>query len=146
MPDPFWKTKKLAEMSPQEWESLCDGCGLCCLVKLEDEDTGQVYTTDVSCTLMDGETCRCKDYEHRFERVSDCLKIDLTAVANLHWLPSTCAYRLIGEGRDLYWWHHLVSGSFETVHQAGISIRNRTISEDDVDEDDLPERITQWEE
>jgi len=141
---PFWRVKALSQMSLAEWESLCDGCGLCCLVKLEDEDTGQVYTTDVACTLMDGDSCRCKDYEHRFERVSDCLKIDLAAVANLTWLPATCAYRLVGEGRDLYWWHHLVSGSTETVHEAGVSIRHRTISEDDIDEADLPERITEW--
>ena len=89
----FWRVKRLDEMTLDEWESLCDGCGLCCLVKLEDEDTGKVYTTDVACTLMDGDTCRCKDYEHRFERVPDCLKIDLAAVANLTWLPATCAYR-----------------------------------------------------
>ena len=141
---PFWRVKRLDEMTLNEWESLCDGCGLCCLVKLEDEDTGKVYTTDVACTLMDGDTCRCKDYEHRFERVPDCLKIDLAAVANLTWLPATCAYRLVAEGRDLYWWHHLVSGSPETVHQAGVSIRYKTISEDDIDEEDLPDRITEW--
>ncbi|MFN0262862.1 YcgN family cysteine cluster protein [Tepidamorphus sp. 3E244] len=141
---PFWRDKQLADMTQPEWESLCDGCGLCCLVKLEDEDTGKVYTTDVACVLMDGSTCRCKDYEHRFQRVSDCLKIDLEAVENLQWLPATCAYRLVGEGRDLYWWHHLVSGSTETVHEAGVSIRHKTISEDEIDEDDLPDRITEW--
>ena len=140
----FWRTKTLTELSRGEWEALCDGCGRCCLVKLEDEDTGQVHTTDVACRLLDCDTCRCTDYDNRFDKVADCLKIDLDAVENLSWLPPTCAYRLVGEGKDLYWWHHLVSGSTETVHLAGISVRGRTLSEDDVALEDLPERIVMW--
>ncbi len=143
-PGRFWHGKSLAQMSAAEWESLCDGCGRCCLVKLEDDDTGEVYTTDVACRLLDCETCRCSDYDNRFDKVADCLKIDLDAVENLSWLPPTCAYRLIDEGKDLYWWHHLVSGSRETVHLAGISVRGRVLSEDDVEIEDLPERIVDW--
>lgn len=142
--DAFWRTKRLDQLDPAEWEALCDGCGLCCLVKLEDEDTGEIHMTDVACRLMDGSTCRCMDYDNRFARVSDCLKIDLQTLANLTWLPPTCAYRLVGEGKDLYWWHHLVSGSPDTVHEAGISIRHKTVSEDEVDEADLPDRICDW--
>ena len=141
---PFWKVRKLTEMSKSEWESLCDGCGRCCLNKLEDWDTGEIYWTNVACSLLDCHSCRCSDYENRFAKVPDCISLDAEKVETLTWLPPTCAYRLVSEGRDLYWWHHLVSGSPETVHQAGVSIRYKTISEDDIDEDDLPDRITEW--
>jgi uncharacterized protein len=128
---PFWKRKTLSQMNRQEWESLCDGCAKCCLVKLEYDDTGEVEHTDIACRLLDHGTCRCSDYAHRHEKVDDCLSLSPRGVRRLKWLPSTCAYRLVAEGRDLYWWHHLVSGDPETVHLAGISVRGRVVSEDD---------------
>jgi uncharacterized cysteine cluster protein YcgN (CxxCxxCC family) len=125
MDAPFWKTKTLEAMTPAEWESLCDGCGKCCLSKLEDEDTGEIYWTSVGCRLFDAETCRCADYANRLSRVPDCVGLTPQNVRTISWLPRTCAYRLVAEGHDLYWWHRLVSGSSETVHEAGISIRGR---------------------
>ena len=127
---PFWRRKTLSQMTRQEWESLCDGCAKCCLVKLEYDDTGEVDHTNIACRLLDRKTCRCSDYAHRHQKVEDCLSLTPGQVRRLKWLPSTCAYRLVAEGRDLYWWHHLVSGDRETVHQAGISVRGRVVSED----------------
>ncbi len=141
---PFWRTKRLDEMSPAEWESLCDGCARCCLNKLEYEDTGEIEWTDVACRLLDEDACRCRDYAHRHERVPDCLALSADNVPNLKWLPPTCAYRLVGEGRDLYWWHPLVSGDPETVHLAGISVRGRTISENDVPVEALDDHVVTW--
>jgi hypothetical protein len=141
---PFWQVKQLHEMTPQEWESLCDGCGRCCLVKLEDEDTGIIYTTDVSCRLLDCSTCRCTDYANRHQLVDDCIKLDPDNVDELGWLPATCAYRLVWEGKPLEDWHPLVSGSSETVHEAGISVRGRVTNETEVEVDDLPDRIVDW--
>jgi uncharacterized cysteine cluster protein YcgN (CxxCxxCC family) len=141
---PFWQVKQLHEMTPQEWESLCDGCGRCCLVKLEDEDTGIIYTTDVSCRLLDCSTCRCTDYANRHQLVDDCIKLDPDNVDELGWLPATCAYRLVWEGKPLEDWHPLVSGSSETVHEAGISVRGRVTNETEVEVDDLPDRIADW--
>lgn len=120
---PFWETKSLGEMSPSEWESICDGCGRCCLLKLEDEDTGEIYLTRLACKQLDLGNCRCRDYPRRHELVSDCLSIDTEAVAKLSWLPATCGYRRLSEGRGLAWWHPLVSGDPNTVHAAGISVR-----------------------
>jgi uncharacterized cysteine cluster protein YcgN (CxxCxxCC family) len=132
-------------MTPEEWESLCDGCGRCCLVKLEDEDTGRTHYTDVACTLFDAGTCRCRDYVNRQAKVGDCVRLTPAEVRRLTWLPPTCAYRLVREGKDLPWWHPLVSGDPDTVHQAGVSVRGRvSTSEDDVPLDDLPERIVGW--
>ena len=125
MAAPFWKTVPLEAMTPTQWESLCDGCGKCCMAKLEDEDTGDIYFTSVACRLFDAAACRCEDYADRFARVPDCLKLTPDNVRTLPWLPSTCAYRLVAEGRDLYWWHHLVSGSRRSVHEAGVSMRGR---------------------
>ena len=125
MTKPFWKTKTLEEMSAAEWDSLCDGCGKCCLSKLEDEDTGEIYFTSVGCRLFDAQTCRCKDYGNRLSIVSDCVRLTPENVRTIAWLPSTCAYRLVAEGRDLFPWHPLVSGDPESVHAAGISVRGR---------------------
>ncbi|BDA83680.1 UPF0260 protein [Aureimonas sp. SA4125] len=141
---PFWQEKSLAEMTPAEWESLCDGCGRCCLNKLEDWDTGEIAWTSVACRLLDGETCRCKDYPNRQATVPDCIGLTVEEVHTISWLPPTCAYRLVREGHDLYWWHHLLSGDFETVHQAGISVRGRTISEEGMETDDLEEHLADW--
>ena len=127
--DPFWRRKSLEEMTPAEWESVCDGCGRCCLNKLQDEDTGEIAWTAVSCRLLDTDTCRCTDYAHRTAEVPDCIPLDAEAVRSLPWLPPTCGYRLLAEGRELYWWHPLISGDPNTVHDAGISVRGRAISE-----------------
>lgn len=125
MTEPFWKSKSLAEMSDDEWESLCDGCGKCCLAKLEDADTGAIHWTSIGCRLFDEISCRCRDYSHRQEKVGDCVRLTPTNVGNIVWLPQTCAYRLVAEGKDLHWWHPLVSGSAQTVHEAGISMRGK---------------------
>jgi len=142
---PFWKRKSLEEMTDPEWESLCDGCGRCCLVKLEEEDTGKIHFTDLSCTLLDVKACRCSDYSHRHDRVSDCVKLTPRAVRTLSWLPVTCAYRVLAEGGDLAAWHPLVSGSPDSVHEAGVSVRGKVFaSEDDVAQELWPERIARW--
>ena len=143
--EPFWRAKSLEDMSASQWESLCDGCGRCCLVKLEDEDTGEIHFTDLGCRLLDGQSCRCTDYARRRRRVRDCIKLTPEGVRNLSWLPQTCGYRLVAEGRDLAWWHPLVSGSSETVHEAGISVRGRvTASELDVPVELWIDRIVKW--
>jgi uncharacterized cysteine cluster protein YcgN (CxxCxxCC family) len=139
---PFWRCKTLAAMTAREWESLCDGCGKCCLVKLEDERTGQVHYTDVACTLLDRDSCRCRDYPNRTRRVADCVKLSAKDVAAFGWLPSTCAYRLVAEGKDLPWWHPLVSGDPSTVHSAGVSVRGRCVAEREVD--NVEKRIVRW--
>ena len=142
---PFWKRKSLAEMTNSEWESVCDGCGRCCLVKLEEEESGRIHFTDVGCRLLDGTSCRCRDYPNRSEKVDDCVRLTPATVGTLKWLPPTCGYRLLSQGRDLYWWHPLVSGDPATVHDAGISIRGRlSAAEQDVDDDELEERIVHW--
>ncbi|RCW23274.1 hypothetical protein DFR48_107144 [Ciceribacter lividus] len=141
---PYWKRKTLAEMTAEEWEGLCDGCGICCLNKLEDWDTGEVAFTSVACRLLDAHSCRCKDYENRQATVPDCIRLTLDEVETISWLPPTCAYRLISEGEDLYWWHYLVSGDRETVHQAGISVRGRTVSEEVVPVEDFEDYIVDW--
>jgi uncharacterized protein len=142
---PFWRVKRLSEMSEREWESLCDGCGRCCLNKLVDADTNETVFTSVGCRLLDDKTCRCTDYAHRQAKVKDCVRLTPRNVRRLTWLPPTCAYRLVAEGRDLAWWHPLVSGSPETVHEAGISVRGRVeASEKDVPDERLEEFIVKW--
>ena len=142
---PFWKGRELEDFSKEEWESLCDGCGRCCLVKLEDEDTAEIYFTSVGCKLLDGKTCRCTDYKQRRRRVRDCVKLTPQEVRSLRWLPPTCAYKLVAEGEDLKWWHPLVSGSAKTVHEAGISVQDKVVaSETDVPLEALPEFIVSW--
>jgi uncharacterized cysteine cluster protein YcgN (CxxCxxCC family) len=126
---PFWKTKRLDQMTAEEWESLCDGCGRCCLHKLRDSDTDSLAFTNVACRLLDLGTCRCRDYAHRTRRVPDCVQLSPDTLAEIDWLPPSCAYRRVAEGKDLLWWHPLVSGDPETVHQAGISVRGRAIDE-----------------
>ncbi|MBI1339171.1 YcgN family cysteine cluster protein [bacterium] len=137
----FWKTKTLAQMSEQEWESLCDGCAKCCLVKLEDEDTSEIHYTGLHCRLLDARTCQCSDYPNRRKIVPDCVKLTPESVGDLDWLPRTCAYRLVNEGRDLYDWHHLICGDRWEVHRRGVSAMDKTINEDDVDPEDAEDHI-----
>jgi uncharacterized cysteine cluster protein YcgN (CxxCxxCC family) len=140
----FWQSKRLAEMTPAEWESLCDGCGRCCLKKLEDETTGKVVYTDVACRLLDRERCRCTRYAQRHALVQDCVALDANSTETLRWLPTTCAYRRLAEGKPLEWWHPLVSGDPETVHSAGISVRGRALPENAVGDDELETRVIRW--
>ncbi|MEE2661508.1 MAG: YcgN family cysteine cluster protein [Pseudomonadota bacterium] len=138
----FWRIKGLDEMNQQEWESLCDGCGKCCLVKLEDVDTGELSFTDIACRLLDTNTCSCTDYQKRTDRVPDCLRVTPSLAKTANWLPSTCAYRLISEGQGLRWWHPLVSGNPDTVHTAGVSVRKRVVPESQrIDPED---HIVKW--
>ena len=139
---PFWKRKTLTQMTKSEWESLCDGCARCCLNKLENDATGQGQYTDVACRLLDTHACRCTSYKDRKKFVPDCVILTAANVKKLTWMPSTCAYRLVAEGKDLYWWHPLVSGDPETVHAAGISVRGRVVSERDTD--DLENHVVGW--
>ncbi|MPL71157.1 hypothetical protein SDC9_16928 [bioreactor metagenome] len=131
----FW-TLPLAKLKPAEWEALCDGCGRCCLNKLEYEDTGELEFTRVACRLLDDESCRCTRYETRHQYVPECVLLTPKSIRKIaYWMPATCAYRLRFEGKPLEPWHYLVSGSHETVHEAGISVRGRTVSETEVPED-----------
>ncbi|TNE42559.1 MAG: YcgN family cysteine cluster protein [Alphaproteobacteria bacterium] len=141
---PFWKSKSLTEMTHAEWESLCDGCARCCLLKLEDEDTGEIIFTNVACHLLDQETCRCTNYAKRSKLVPTCIKVTAENAAALAWMPPTCAYRLLAEGKDLFPWHPLVSGDPESVHKAGISVRGRVVSEEGIDEEDLEDYQADW--
>ncbi len=127
--EPFWRTKTLAEMDLEEWNRLCDGCAKCCLQKLEDEDSGEVSYTDVACGLLDTTTCHCRDYFHRTFLVPDCVELTPNGLGTIRWLPPTCAYRLLLEGKDLHPWHRLISGDPESVHAAGISVRGRVVGE-----------------
>ena len=138
---PFWESKSLEEMFESEWESLCDSCGQCCLFKLEDADTGEYALTDVACRFLDHDTCQCSDYKNRQRNVPDCVKVTSSNIAELRWMPETCAYRLLAEGKPLNWWHPLVSGDPETVHTSGASVRGKAISEDMVD--DLEEHVVE---
>ncbi|MCX7097566.1 MAG: YcgN family cysteine cluster protein [Methylococcales bacterium] len=138
----FWESKTLDEMSPQEWESLCDNCGKCCLHKLEDEDTGKIAFTRVACKLINLKTCRCTRYSERTRLVADCLDVRQLALANYHWLPSSCAYRLLSENKELPSWHPLRTGSFASVKRAGVAISGYAIEESrDIN---LQEHIIAW--
>ena len=139
---PFWKQKTLEQMSHEEWESLCDGCALCCMHKIEDEDTGELFYTDIACKLLDLQTCRCSDYSNRVKKVPDCLHLTVHETAAFQWLPSTCAYRLIAEGKELREWHPLISGRAESVHEAGISMLGQAVSEEDEDEYSVLRKLT----
>ena len=131
-------------MSHAEWESLCDGCGKCCVISIEDVDTGVLHRTNVACNLFDTEACGCGDYANRKKRVPDCVKLTPKNVPKLDWLPQTCAYRLVSEGRDLYWWHPLVSGDAETVHASRASVRGKTRPEGRLKIPGLLKRIVRW--
>lgn len=145
---PFWQVKKLVQMSWDEWESLCDGCGRCCLHKLEYKDdgaageAGEVEYTNIACRLLDIGKCRCMDYENRRDQVADCRNLTPETVRGLAWLPPSCAYRLLDEGKDLAWWHPLVSGDPNTVHEAGISVRGRVVTEEAAG--DEADHIVKW--
>ena len=144
LPDRFWDSKKLEDMSQTEWEALCDGCAKCCLIKLEDDDSGEIAYTRLHCKLLDGRTCRCSDYENRKSKVPDCVILTPKSVAELKWMPDTCAYRLIHEGKPLYDWHPLISGDPMKVHRDGHSVIGQTVSEEDVFEEDAIDWIFDW--
>ena len=142
--DFFWQHTPLDEMTSTQWESLCDGCGKCCVLKLEDVDTNNIYYTDVGCKLLDCETARCRDYQNRKEHVSDCIVLSMGNLPQLRWMPDSCAYRLLYEGKSLPDWHPLVSGNMISPVTAGHSVAGRIFPETEVDEDDLPDHITDW--
>ena len=141
---PFW-LKPLNQMSEQEWESLCDGCGKCCLNKLIDDETEEVYFTNVACTLLNDKSCECSRYPSRFKYVPDCYRVTADNVATTTWLPPSCAYRRLHEGRGLPSWHPLLTGSKSEMHKQGMSIRRKVLSEDQVGPDpDLIGYIVVW--
>ncbi len=139
----FWESIPLSEMSIEQWESLCDGCAKCCLHKLEDEETGEVYYTSVACRYL-GDNCRCTEYQRRNELVDNCISLRPEDVEEFHWLPPTCAYRLVAEGNPLPDWHPLMSGDPHTVHSGGMSVRDWSMKEDCIHPDDFEEHIIHW--
>ncbi len=144
---PFWLSKSLQEMTREEWESLCDGCGRCCLIKLEDEDTLELYYTNIVCRHLDcagSGACHCSIYEQRKSAVPTCLVMTPEHLEVIDWAPNTCAYRLLHHGHDLPAWHPLISGDPASVQQAGISVRGRVVSEDQVNEEELEDHIVDW--
>jgi len=140
----FWKKKSLTELNNDEWESLCDGCGRCCLQKLENEDNGEVHYTQLVCHLYDMAECECSDYENRSKLVKNCVKLNASKVKEFHWLPTTCAYRLLSEGKALYDWHPLISGTSSSVVNAGIGIKGRVLPEQVVNEEEWEEHVVHW--
>ena len=140
----FWAKKKLHEMNEEEWESLCDGCARCCLHKFEEVDTKNVFYTGVVCRYLDQSSCSCSEYSRRKELVPNCVKMTSVNLETLKWMPSTCAYRKISEGKPLDWWHHLISGSRDTVHEAGISVKEKCVSEIHVHADDIEDQKIHW--
>jgi len=142
--EPFWKAKTLDQMNKTEWESLCDGCGRCCVEKLENKKTGKVYFTNVSCRFLDPEKCICKAYRHRRQKAPWCLHLTAEMVPKIRWLPKSCAYRLVYEKRNLAWWHPLISGTRKTVHRSGISVSGKVVSSQHVHPDDLVNYVVDW--
>jgi len=140
----FWEQKSLNEMTTAEWESVCDGCGRCCLHKLEEEDSGDIYYTAVACRYLDQDSCQCRDYAQREINVSECVVLEPGKLTEWHWLPSSCAYRRLAENRGLADWHPLVSGDKNSVHRAGISVRGRTVAESHVSTEALEDYIIEW--
>lgn len=140
----YWHAKSLQELTPYEWESLCDGCGKCCLHKLEDEDNGDVYYTRIACQYLDHQTCQCTDYSNRQQQVPDCVVLTPKALDAIDWLPDTCAYRLRAAGMPLFDWHPLISGDPASVHKAGMSVSGKVIAERDVAEEDYEDYIIRW--
>ncbi|MCF6204606.1 MAG: YcgN family cysteine cluster protein [Methylococcaceae bacterium] len=138
----FWETKKLSEMTTEEWESICDGCGKCCLNKLEDEDSGKIFFTSVACNLIDLDSCRCTRYSERTILVPECLDLKQHNFSEYNWLPATCAYRLLSDGKQLPSWHPLISGTKESVKEVGVSICSYAMKESEVN--DLEEHIIEW--
>lgn len=142
MTAPFWKTKSLTEMTPDEWESLCDGCAKCCLEKIQWDGTDEISFTNVACVLLDTDSCRCANYAERDTHVDNCVRLTPETIDELFWMPSTCAYRLLAEGKNLPDWHPLVTGDANSVHLAGKSVRGRAIPE--ADAGDLEDHIVDW--
>ncbi|NNM20588.1 MAG: YcgN family cysteine cluster protein [Gammaproteobacteria bacterium] len=141
---PFWETKTLAQMTRREWESLCDGCGRCCLHKVEDTDTGEIFYTSVACKLLNVKTARCRHYARRLEHVPDCIVLKKQHIGHLKWLPESCAYRRLDEGRGLADWHPLVSGDPDSVYAAGISVAGRAKPGAGMSEDEYDEHLIDW--
>jgi uncharacterized cysteine cluster protein YcgN (CxxCxxCC family) len=141
---PWWKSKPLAEMNMEEWESLCDHCAKCCLIKLEDEEDGTVYYTDVACDLLDGGSCQCKDYPNRETLVPECLRLTPDNLEQLYWMPPSCAYRLLYEGQNLPAWHHLVSGDKQSIHRLKQSVIGRFVYAAGVDEEHWEDHVVAW--
>lgn len=140
----FWQHKSLFEMSESEWESLCDGCGKCCLHKLENEDTGEVFYTEVACRLLDLDSCRCTQYTERLTQVPECVNLRPEDIENFVWLPETCAYRLVAAGKPLPAWHHLLTGNRSSIHEQHHSVKDRVLAEKSVAVEDLEEHIIRW--
>jgi uncharacterized cysteine cluster protein YcgN (CxxCxxCC family) len=140
----FWESKSLAEMDESEWEALCDGCARCCLHKLQDDSTGEIAYTAIRCSYLIESECRCSDYANRSRLMPNCIPLRKEDVASLHWLPATCAYRLVAGGEPLPDWHPLITGRRESVHEAGVSIRGRAISDEFVHPDSYDEYIIHW--
>ncbi|MCE2571915.1 YcgN family cysteine cluster protein [Motilimonas eburnea] len=139
---PFWQEKTLAKMTAQEWELLCDGCGKCCLSKLIDDDTDELHYTNVACKLLNTKSCQCKKYDKRFKHVPDCIKVSLDNIDQFQYLPGSCAYRRLAEGKPLPEWHPLLTGSTSAMHAGGHSVRGKVITE--FDEIDLQDHIATW--
>ena len=142
--DHFWEQAELSQLSAEQWELLCDGCGRCCLHKLLDQDSQELHYTRVHCQLLDPQLCRCKHYQQRLEKVPDCVDLRALDIANFDWLPPTCAYRLLSEHKPLPHWHHLLCGSDNSVHQAGVSVRDWSVSELHVHPEELEDQVIRW--
>lgn len=141
---PFWETKSLSEMTVDEWESLCDGCGRCCLNKLEDVETGKVYFTNIACRLLDENNCRCRDYSNRKKIVPECLVLNADSVQSSSALPNSCAYRRLAEGKKLPTWHPLVCNNSDVIHREGISVQGKTVSEKFIHIEQFEDHIVDW--